>query len=152
MVFRVNIGKHVGINEEGEVCQWEQGQRVKTPTHLTKRFGQEKFTRLSDSDDHDEGQRLYVEISETDLAELNAPDPSEIQQRSPIVPERPEFEPEANGELPEHFDGSMAATYNEMPLEELVKMAGEEEIALGSAKTKKAVIAKLIENDRRLGR
>ena len=153
MVFRLNIGQHCGVDHEGETRVWQQGQRIKTPTHLTKRFGTEKFTRLSDSDDWDEGQRFNVEITEEALASINSQDPSELQHRMPVSNvEQPEFSPDENGELPEHFDGSKVATYNQMPLDELVKLAGEEEISLGSGKlTKKSVIAKLIENDRRLG-
>jgi len=142
MRFRLNIGQAVCVNARGEERLYRQGQRIETPTNLTKRFGVEKFTRIGDSDPVDEGERFVAEMTEEDLQSVNDDDTGELRQRAESAQE------EDSGEVIDKFDSSMAATYAAMSLEELVKLAGEEEIPLGSGKlTKKYVIQKLVDND-----
>lgn len=138
MKFRLNIGECACVNKLGETRYYREGQRIETPTNLTKRFGREKFTRLSDGDMVDEGQLFAAEITDQDLNAINADDTGEFRERMPVAADEDE-----GSDDHDQFDPSASSTLTAMELSELFKLAKDEEIPLGTAKTKKAVIAKI---------
>lgn len=134
MKFRVNIGQHVGVDKNGETRLWNQGQICETPTHLTKRFGNEKFSRVSDGERADEGQRFVVE-GDID-PDLNKDTERDFQ----MTPEPQEGQTE---DMSQGLNPSADATLNAMSMDELVKLAADEEVNLQGAKTKKQVIERI---------
>lgn len=135
MNFVLLIGQAACVGRDGRIRLYQQGDRIRTPTHLTKRFGTEKFRRLSDGDVFDEvGQLFDVEITDQALNDINADYGQEYQ------PAR-EYEDDLRVSASERMDPSATSTLSEMSLDDLVKLAAEEEIPLGTAKTKKAIIA-----------
>ncbi len=140
MNFVLKIGQAAVVGRDGKTRLYNQGQRIRTPTNLTKRYGTEKFGRLSDGDVFDEvGQLVVVELSEDHLKDINADDTNGMfasQYREQVE----EFE-DTQRQQSERMDPSANSTLNEMSLEDLFKLAKEEEIPLGTAKTKKALIA-----------
>ena len=142
MKFRINIGQACVVGKDGRVRLFQQGQRCETPTNLTKRFPGEKFTRISDGDNVDEGQLFEVEMDAEALKHINADDLGEFKQIT--------RQEESDFDKPADYDPSANSTLSEMSLDDLFKLAAEEEIPLGNAKTKKAVIEK-IDSYNRLG-
>jgi hypothetical protein len=136
--FRCNIGQCVAVNKLGEAMMYDQGQRIETPTHLTKRFGQEKFTRLSDSDPVDEGRLFVAEMDAKALEDLNKDDTNEYRHHTPEAPPSP---------FDEDRESGIAATYKSMSIDDLTKIARDEEIPLGTAKTKKDIINKIMDHN-----
>lgn len=160
MAFVLNIGQHIGRDENHNARQWFQGMRIKTRQNLTRRFGAEKFTRIHPDTECDQGIPFEVEAfvdSNAMMREINR-DSDEMgqfaiqqelarqsaQSRDPAQPLR------TQDDLPkgEHFDGSKAATYNQASIEELMKICKDEEISLPSGKlTKAQIVQRLIDND-----
>lgn len=139
MKFRVNIGQHCGKNLAGETRLWYQGQICETETNLTKRFGNEKFTRVSDGDRADDGVPFHVD-GEID-PNLNKDDYREF---TPLTQrERQEEESNLTDDFSKGLNPSVDATLNELGIEELTKLAADEEVDLKGAKTKKQIIERL---------
>lgn len=145
--FRLMAGTHIGRDMNYNIRLWRPGMVIHTRQALQKRFGVEKFQRVSNYELANEGEPFNSEAF-ADPAEMMRELNKDEEDLQTLLNQQQQQQPQPTyNQTQDQYLADKKSSYEKMSLEDLTAICGEEEIPLPGKMNKNQIINKLLEKD-----